>query len=126
MWKYISTKKDYQDSISGNQKVFLASLKRVLDSSTILHRHKNNRTRIVMDPSFRGKLAKHMAKGEVMHLAIKHAMTTKTENAKKKATKMARAKATKTARGIAKRTKVRNAKSAKASKLRAKKTKAKL
>jgi len=47
-----------------------------------------------MDRSFKGKLAKKMAKGEHFHLAMKHAMTTKTENAKKRATKMARAKAT--------------------------------
>ena len=63
IWKYISTKKDFQDSISGNQKVFLAQLKRIIDAGTILHLHKTNRSRIVMDPSFRGKLARKVAKG---------------------------------------------------------------
>lgn len=55
-----------------------------------------------MDQSFKGKLARKIAKGDKFHLAIKHTMTTKTDNPKKRASKNKKAKASKTAKGKAK------------------------
>jgi len=123
IWKFILNSKKYQDSIKGDQRVFLASLKRCYDSGAQVVRNKNNRTRYQLDASFRGKLLRKLGKGEEIHLAMKHVMTVKTSDPKKKVSKRTKAKKAKTAKGKAKQTKARNTKSKKASKARVTKNK---
>lgn len=98
IWKYVQTQ--YPEDIN-QKKFFLVSLKRISDIGEMVKKSENNQQRYRLDPNFRDKYIKHLAKGTPFHLAQKHAMTTKTKNDRKPVSKMNKAKLSKTAKGKA-------------------------
>lgn len=110
IWKYIQTK--YPDSIS-DKKIFLVQLRRIAIMGLQVQKSNNSQQRFKLDPNFRMRYIRHLAKGEAPHLAQSHAMTTKTSNPRKSASKNTKAKMSKTAKGKATLTKAKNNKSKK-------------
>jgi len=98
IWKYLQTK--YPASV-GEKKIFLVQMRRIAAQGIQVEKSAGNQNRFRLNKTFREKYIKHLAKGEEMHLAQKHAMTTKTKNKKKAASKMKKATKSKTAKGRA-------------------------
>ena len=67
IWKYISTKPDFQDSIR-TEKLFLAKLKKELVESTHVEKIPGNAMRYRLVPSFKTKMIQKMAKGESLNI----------------------------------------------------------
>jgi hypothetical protein len=93
IWKYLKMK--FPESVS-EKKVFLVQLKRIAAVGAQVEHNDKNRTRFRLNRNFKIRYINKLQKGEVMHLAQKHAMTTKTKNPKKGASKLRKAKMSKT------------------------------
>ena len=96
IWKYLLMK--YPESVS-DKKVFLVQLKRIAAAGTQVEKNEKNKARYRLNKLFKNRYLKKLESGEEMHLAQKHAMTTKTKSNKKAASKMSKAKQSKTAKG---------------------------
>ena len=101
IWKYISSKNTYQESIR-DKKLFLTQLKRLSQDEQFFHKSKDNMQRFKLSEKFKEKLRKGLKQGQPMYIAQKSAMTTKVVNPKKPASKMQKAKMSKSTKGKAK------------------------
>jgi histone H1/5 len=105
IWKYLQMQ--FPDSIR-DKKIYLVQLRRIALMGLQVKKSENNTGRFKLDTNFRTRYIKHLAKGESPHLAQTHAMTTKTNNKRKPASKNAKTKMSKTAKGKAAITKAKN------------------
>jgi hypothetical protein len=78
------------------KKVFLVNLRRITAQSTHVEKSKNNSSRFKLNLNFRRRYIEHLEKGKAIHLAEKHAMTTRTKNPKKSVKTNEKAKMSKT------------------------------
>ena len=98
IWKYLSL--TYPDQVS-DKKQFLLQLKRFHEKSDVLENGQSSQ-RFRLEHNFRNRYINRLGKEEFQgkpHLALKHALTTKTNNSKKGASKMKKARMSKTKRG---------------------------
>lgn len=82
-----------------SKKAFLTQLKRIAAAGIQVEKNALNSHRFKLNKNFAIKYRKHLENGDPIHLAEKHAMTTKVSNPKKAASKMSKAKKSKTAKG---------------------------
>ena len=108
IWKYISHHQKYQESIR-DKKMFLTQLRRLSAGNDFFEKSKDSHQRFKLTLKFKGRLTNFVKKGHELHLAQKQAMTTKTINPKKSATKLKKAKMTKSTKGLAKLSKTKAA-----------------
>ena len=99
IWKYLQD--NYSDHVSKYNN-FATQLKRLAAAGTQVIPNPKNAARFQLNSSFRGKVARMLANGEPIHLAQKHAMTTKVKGSKKKPKTRKKAKANKTKKGKSK------------------------
>ena len=117
IWEYISSKKQYQDSIT-TKKMFYVVLRRLSQDNEFFHKVDGNHQRFRLSAKFKNKLAKLVNDGEELHLSLKQAMTTKVkEQPKKPAKKLQKVQMSKSKKGQQKLTK-KNEKKMKETKIR--------
>jgi len=73
IWKYISTKPDFQDSIT-TEKMFTTALKKRVDESSYVEKAPGNAFRFKLVPSFKTKMIAKMAKGEPLGIKQMHSI----------------------------------------------------
>ena len=96
IWKYLQMKfpEDVRD-----KKIFLARLLKISKEDNQVNKAANNAARFRLDMNFRNRMLRAMAKGEKVKATRTNAMTKKTKNDKKGASKMNKAKMSKTVKG---------------------------
>jgi hypothetical protein len=93
IWKFLLVK--FPESVR-DKKVFLVQLKRLTVDGKHVEKSMNNSNRYKVSSTLRNRFLKSKARGDSLNLSITHALTTKTNNTKKKASKMTKAKMSKT------------------------------
>ena len=119
IWKFICSRFPEANTSSRSYQFFAVSLKRASADGKFVQKQGDKANRFKLDSKFRKKYMVQMAKGETVHMASMNAMTTKTKNTKKKASKMKKKAMKKTKKGkktLAKSKKTKASKKAKASK----------
>ena len=83
----------------GTYKVFLARLHKVINEDKVVSKVAGNALRYRLDPLYRGRMIRAIAKGEPLKATKSNAMTKKTKDPKKNQTKLKKNKMSKTVKG---------------------------